>query len=143
MSVQNFDIYLYMASRIPMEKLDELQSYPATKKLINTIFMVKVKSLLKKEEILLLKCIHCDQLYTENQRKVLVCPHAKPEAGRPPQLHQSDTSWNFIIFIQFLKKKYRISWRAVYWKVWSYIHLFKCERCTSYFHIHDIGQCAI
>ena len=38
--------------------------------------------------------------------------------------HVIDTSWDLKKFITFIRETYRISWKEIFWKVWSYLYLF-------------------
>ena len=46
-------------------------------------------------------------------------------------------------FVTFVRETYRISWREIYWKVWSYLYVFKCERCNLFYHISELGNCKV
>lgn len=43
----------------------------------------------------------------------------------------------------FVRETYRISWREIYWKVWSYLYIFKCDRCNVFYHISEMGNCHV
>jgi hypothetical protein len=42
-----------------------------------------------------------------------------------------------------VRETYRISWREIYWKVWSYLYIFKCDRCNVFYHISEMGNCHV
>ena len=76
----------------------------------------------------LLKCKHCNQLFTcwkIKQDKYLKCP----KSINNDEQHEIDTSFNVNKFITYIRSKYKISWREIYWKVWSFLNVFKCESC--------------
>ena len=56
--------------------------------------------------------------------------------------HVIDKEWDLKKFITFVRETYRISWKEIYWKVWSYLYIFKCERCSEYFPIAEMGNCS-
>ena len=43
--------------------------------------------------------------------------------------HVIDRNWDLKKFVTFVRETYRISWKEIYWKVWSYLNLIRCERC--------------
>jgi len=45
--------------------------------------------------------------------------------------------------VTFVRETYRISWREIYWKVWSYLYVFRCNRCDVYYHISEMGNCHV
>ena len=54
-----------------------------------------------------------------------------------------DRAWDLKKFVTFVRETYRISWREIYWKVWSYLQVFKCDRCNCYYHISEMGNCHV
>lgn len=36
-------------------------------------------------------------------------------------------------FIKFVKERYRVSWRELYWKTWSFNYSLKCVKCSESF----------
>lgn len=55
--------------------------------------------------------------------------------------HVIDKNWDLKKFVTFVRETYRISWKEIYWKVWSYLHLIKCERCMEFYPIAEMGFC--
>ena len=47
--------------------------------------------------------------------------------------HVVDKSWDLKKFVTFVRETYRISWREIYWKVWSYLYVFRCDSCREIF----------
>ena len=43
--------------------------------------------------------------------------------------HVIDRNWDLKKFVTFVRETYRISWKEIYWKVWSYLYLVRCDRC--------------
>lgn len=54
-----------------------------------------------------------------------------------------DRTWDLKKFVTFVRETYRISWREIYWKVWSYLFIFKCDRCNIFYHISEMGNCQV
>ena len=88
----------------------------------------------KHNQNFLLKCKHCDKLFTRQkvkQNKFLTCLKTnishdnKFSRGR----HDIDLHWNVKSFILYAHKHVGLSWREIYWKVWSYMYIFNCEHC--------------
>jgi hypothetical protein len=58
-------------------KTDRLESLKERKdKLVSRLFMKKLEILLEKDKNYLNKCVFCSNLFTNSQRKYLVCPAA-------------------------------------------------------------------
>lgn len=55
--------------------------------------------------------------------------------------HVVDKNWDLKKFVTFVRETYRISWKEIYWKVWSYLHLLKCDRCMEFYPIAEMGYC--
>lgn len=55
--------------------------------------------------------------------------------------HVVDKNWDLKKFVTFVRETYRISWKEIYWKVWSYLQLLKCDRCQEYYPIAEMGFC--
>lgn len=52
-----------------------------------------------------------------------------------------DKNWDLKKFVTFVRETYRISWKEIYWKVWSYLHLLRCDRCQEFYPIAEMGFC--
>lgn len=55
--------------------------------------------------------------------------------------HVIDRNWDLKKFVTFVRETYRISWKEIYWKVWSHLHLMRCGRCMEYYPISEMGNC--
>ena len=133
-----------MARKVSLDRLNMLKE--RKDKLVSRLFMKKLELLLEKESNYLYKCAHCNRLFTMSQRKVLHCPKAKSYIDSNGQIrakHVVDKSWDLKKFVTFVRETYRISWREIYWKVWSYLYVFKCGRCDQFFHITEMGNCNV
>lgn len=130
MSCINSAIIREMARRIKLDRLDILKE--RKDKLVSRLFMKKLELLLEKEKNYLYKCAYCLRLFTKSQRKDLSCTKGKPFIDFHGQLrakHTIDKEWDLKKFITYIRETYRISWKEIYWKVWSYLYLFKCRNC--------------
>ena len=140
----NSQIIREMARKVSLDRLNVLKE--RKDKLVSRLFMKKLELLLEKERNYLYKCAYCNKLFTMSQRKVLDCPKAKTYIdynGQVRAKHVVDRSWDLKKFVTFVRETYRISWREIYWKVWSYLQVFKCERCNEYYHISELGNCHV
>lgn len=133
-----------MARKVSLDRLNVLKE--RKDKLVSRLFMKKLELLLEKERNYLYKCAYCNKLFTMSQRKVLHCSKAKSYIDYNGQIrakHVVDRAWDLKKFVTFVRETYRISWREIYWKVWSYLYIFKCERCTNFYHISEMGNCHV
>ena len=110
-----------------MLQLDDFIKLSCRNKFVNMIFKEKLLMQVEAKKIYLHKCIHCDKLIPLKHHKELKCP--KNEDGK--MRHQADRSFNFKDFLIYFRYTYQVSWRHLFWKVWSYMHLLKCEACSS------------
>lgn len=55
--------------------------------------------------------------------------------------HVIDKDWDLKKFITYIRETYRISWKEIYWKVWSHLHIFKCNRCLEFYPLSEMGNC--
>ena len=88
-----------------------------------TFYKTKLNILYTKNNNFLLKCKYCDKVFTNwryNQSKILKCPASRNNS----KFHQIDERFNPAKFITFIKRAYRVTWREIYWKVWSFINVF-------------------
>ena len=140
----NSQIIRDMAKKVSVDRLNVLKE--RKDKLVSRLFMKKLELLLEKERNYLYKCAYCNRLFTMSQRKVLHCSKAKSYIDYNGQIrakHVVDRAWDLKKFVTFVRETYRISWREIYWKVWSYHYMFKCERCTNFYHIAEMGNCHV
>ena len=142
MSCINSQIIREMAKKIKADKLDGLKE--RKDKLVSRLFMKKLEILLEKEQNYLFKCAYCNKLFTKAQRKQLTCFKGKPFIdfyGQIRAKHVIDKEWDLKKVITYVRETYRISWKEIYWKVWSYLYIFSCSGCGEYFHISEMGNC--
>lgn len=131
-----------MAKKVSLDRLDCLKE--RKDKLVSRLFMKKLELLLEKEKNYLHKCAYCQKLFTKGQRKVLSCSKGRAMVDHSGQIrakHVIDRSWDLKKFVTFVRETYRISWKEIYWKVWSYLYIFKCERCQEFYPIAEMGNC--
>lgn len=142
MSCINSVIIREMAKNINLDRLDVLKE--RKDKLVSRLFMKKLELLLEKDKNYLHKCGYCLRLFTKNQRQYLSCPKGElliDDHGQHRAKHVIDKEWDLKKFITYVRETYRISWKEIYWKVWSYLHLFKCNHCQEYFQIAELANC--
>lgn len=142
MSCINTNIIREMAKKVSLDRLDVLKE--RKDKIVSRLFMKKLELLLEKEKNHLYKCAYCSKLFTKKQRKVLSCRKGTSFVDSNGQMrakHVIDKNWDLKKFVTFVRETYRISWKEIYWKVWSYLHLIKCERCMEFYPIAEMGYC--
>eukprot|EP00347_Sterkiella_histriomuscorum_P020422 403337867 len=93
------------------------------------------------------KNINLDTLDTLKERKdklLLSCPKGKvfiDDHGQQRAKHVINKEWDLKKFITYVRETYRISWKEIYWKVWSYLHIFKCNKCQEFYSVAEMGNC--
>lgn len=112
-------------------------------KFISKLFDKKLEHLLKDETKKLKRCIFWDSLYTSNTQ--LICtqnPDYFIDAhGELRCYHIADWEFDTNKFVRFVKEKYRVSWRELYWKIWAFNYAFKCNKCNEYFALPHYCFC--
>ena len=63
------------------------------------------------------------------------------EKGEYVSRHRPDPDFNVKNFINFVKEKYRISWKEMYWKVAGFSYVAKCKECKETFLIPKLFYC--
>jgi len=124
MSCINTNIIREMARKVSLDRLDNLKE--RKDKIVSRLFMKKLELLLEKDKNHLYKCAYCSKLFTKKQRKVLSCKKGTnfvDSNGQMRAKHIMDKNWDLKKFVTFVRETYRISWREIYWKVWSYLYL--------------------
>ena len=142
MSCINTNIIREMAKKVSLDRLDVLKE--RKDKIVSRLFMKKLELLLEKDKNHLYKCAYCNKLFTKKQRKVLSCRKGTSFVDSNGQMrakHVVDKAWDLKKFVTYVRETYRISWKEIYWKVWSYLHLIKCDRCHEYYPIAEMGYC--
>lgn len=142
MSCINSQIIRDMAKQVKLDRLDTLRE--RKDKLVSRLFMKKLELLLEKDKNYLNKCAYCLRLFTKEQRKHLTCVKGRPfidAHGEMRAKHVIDKEWDLKKFITYIRETYRISWKEIYWKVWSYLYLFKCDHCQEFFPLAELGNC--
>ena len=142
MSCINTNIIREMAKKVSLDRLDCLKE--RKDKIVSRLFMKKLELLLEKEKNYLHKCAYCSKLFTKKQRKVLACKQGLQSIDANGQMrakHVIDRNWDLKKFVTFVRETYRISWKEIYWKVWSYLNLIRCDRCQDFYPIAEMGNC--
>ena len=142
MSCINTAIIRELAKKVSLDRLDSLKE--RRDKIISKLFMKKLELMLEKEKNVLHKCAYCNKLFTKKQRKVLTCRNGQQSIDANGQMrakHVIDRNWDFKKFVTYVRETYRISWKEIYWKVWSYLNLIRCDKCQEYYPIAEMGNC--
>ena len=95
-----------------------------------------IELLLEDEKNYLHKCAYCLKLFTKSQQQVLACTKGKAFIdynGQQRAKHVIDKEWDLKKFITYVRETYRISWKEIYWKVWSHLNYFKCSKCDDFY----------
>jgi uncharacterized CHY-type Zn-finger protein len=133
-----------LAYKLDVDVIDGLKE--RKDKLVSKLFMKKLEFMLEdKPKNLMFRCVKCNKLLAARNFRNLDCPYAKPRIdgrGRLRANHLLERDWEIKKFINFVRETYRISWREIFWKVWSYLVSFKCRTCNRYFTIGELNQCA-
>ena len=133
-----------LAQQVDVERLDFIRD--RRDKFISKIFFKMLEMALEEPANLLHRCVLCNRLFTEPSQKELLCLRNKriyvDAHGRLEAIHVRDTEFECKKFINFVKEKFRISWREMYWKVWAYQHLFHCSVCDSPFLLSELVHCS-
>jgi hypothetical protein len=142
MSCINTNIIRDMAKKVSLDRLDCLKE--RKDKIVSRLFMKKLELLLEKDKNQLHKCAYCSKLFTKKQRKVLTCRDGLQSIDANGQMrakHVIDRNWDLKKFVTFVRETYRISWKEIYWKVWSYLNLIRCDRCQEFYPVAEMGNC--
>jgi len=140
MSSLNTNIIREIAKKVNLDILDTLKE--RKDKFVSRLFMKKLELLLEKEHNYLFKCAFCGELFTKKQCKVLNCLKGTQTIacnGQSQAKHVIDRTWDLKKFVTFVRETYRISWKEIYWKVWSYLFLIKCDVCQRFYPIAEMG----
>ena len=106
--------------------------------------MKKLEKMFEKEENMLYKCEYCNELFTESQKQWMTCPKANifiDFHGNVIAEHLRDPAWDINHFITFLRKQ-ALSWREIYWKIWSRLMDYKCSICDNMFIASYYSHCS-
>ena len=91
------------------------------------------------------QCKLCGELFTLTSQPKVLCsqnPNFQIDAlGRFSSVHVPNPDFNVLKFINFVKEKYRISWKEMYWKVASFNYSAQCRRCGMAFLIPKAYHC--
>jgi hypothetical protein len=93
-------------------------------KFISKLFDKKLESLLKDEKRALQRWVFWDSLYTLNTHLIW---SENPNYffdthGELSWYHIADCEFETTKFVRFVKERYRVSWRELYWKIWAFGH---------------------
>ena len=121
--------------------LDEIKE--RKDKLITKLYTKKTEQLFEDETKSLKKCIYCNALFNSNQKDAVICPKAEifvDYHGSVIACHIADRNWDLSKFVHFLRTK-NLSFREIYWKIWTYTLTLRCGICDKYFNGAQIAHC--
>lgn len=106
-------------------------------KFISKLFDKKLELLLTDEDDQLQRCIFCDSLYSSNTN--LICTK-NPDYfidlhGRLMCSHIADCDFDVSKFVRYVKERYRVSWRELYWKIWAFNYTERWIDCNEEFSL--------
>lgn len=114
-----------LAKFVDVEVLDLMRE--RKDKFISKLFDKKLEQMLRDESKLLQRWIFWDSLYTYNTQ--LICtqnPDYFIDAhGKLRCYHIADWEFDTSKFVRFVKERYRVSWRELYWKIWALNYSFR------------------
>lgn len=91
-------------------------------KFISKLFDKKLEALLKDQNRVLQRWVYWDSLYTFSTNLIWnKNPNYFIDAhGELRWYHIADWEFDTTKFVRFVKERYRVSWRELYWKVWAF-----------------------
>jgi len=131
-----------LAQMTDITELDEMKE--RKDKAISKLYMKKLEILFEDENNILHRCVYCNQLFTSAQKEWMLCSKAKlfiDFHGSVIAEHVADRGWDINKFIHYLRQQ-ALSWKEIYWKMWSRLTVFNCSVCDSNFVGSDILHCS-
>ena len=116
-------------------ELDEIRD--KKDKLISKLYMNKLHTLLEDDTKTLHKCNYCHNLFTQSQMDKFGCPKAKifiDFHGKVIADHMFDRSFDIKKFISFCKNTMKLTWKQIYWKVYSHTVDFEWKTWNKRFN---------
>ena len=103
----------------------------------------KLELLLKDSGKKIQRWVYWDAIFTSSTE--LICSQ-NPEYfidthGELRWFHIADIEFDVNKFVRFVKEKYRVSWRELYWKIWSYNYTLKWIKWYEYFSLPKYWFC--
>ena len=132
-----------LASITKIEDLDEL--IDRKDKLLSKLYMKKLEILLEDENHALFRCVYCNKLFTREQKNWSICSKTNifiDFHGRVIAEHVADRFWDTNKFIHYLRQQCNLSWKEIYYKIWSHFVVLHCGECDQDFIGAEISQCA-
>lgn len=132
-----------LALSINLEELDEIED--KKNKLLTRIYTKKLTILLDDDNNNLSRCIYCNKLFTASQRSWMVCPKACGFIdfhGTVIAEHVADRYWDTRKFLVYLRQSCGLTYKEIYYKIWSHLITLHCGECDQNFVGAEIAQCA-
>lgn len=141
MNCMNSGLVKRLANKVDIETLDEIKD--KKDKLKSKLYMKKLELLFADSDNLLNRCAHCSQLFTNLQRKWMVCEKAQifvDAHGEVKASHVADRNFELNKFVISLRAK-KVSWKDLFWKLFACVLDFKCVTCNERFTGNRINHC--
>eukprot|EP01063_Lacrimia_lanifica_P016387 TRINITY_DN22962_c0_g1_i1.p1 TRINITY_DN22962_c0_g1~~TRINITY_DN22962_c0_g1_i1.p1 ORF type:complete len:735 (+),score=238.76 TRINITY_DN22962_c0_g1_i1:84-2288(+) len=137
-----------LAALFSFEDLDKIRD--RKDKMVGALFLQKLKELLVttgadgEPHNVLYRCALCSRLFTLKQQRWSVCHESMPIItfnGESVSEHVIDPHWDVSMYLAQLRAK-RLSWKEIYWRLWSLINDDVCMVCSRHFTIAEIAHCS-
>jgi hypothetical protein len=141
MSCLSQQIVKKIADSMTLEQLDACKD--PRDNLQSKLFSHKLDDFLKIDKNKLSRWIYWNILYTDEQSEWMTCPKADifiDYRGRVLAKHVPDSNWVIDEFFGFLKKN-GVSWRRIFWKVWSRLISDECTEWGQKFVLAESDHC--
>eukprot|EP01064_Diplonema_japonicum_P010278 TRINITY_DN17580_c0_g1_i1.p1 TRINITY_DN17580_c0_g1~~TRINITY_DN17580_c0_g1_i1.p1 ORF type:complete len:647 (+),score=125.47 TRINITY_DN17580_c0_g1_i1:44-1942(+) len=144
----NKNLIARLAGLFTYEELDKIRD--RKDKIVGALFLHKIQSILKttnedgEERNVLFRCALCGRLFTEKQKDWAICPRSPPFItfhGESLSQHIVDHKWDVTLFLVVQRTK-RLSWKEIFWRIWSLIYDDTCKVCGRHFCVAEIGHCS-
>ena len=89
-------------------------------------------------------CSECKELFPMEEGGSINCIEGNTYIdyrGKPISRHDPDENFKLNRFINQLHSTSRLSWREIYWKLWSKSVFLCCEQCKQRFPVCDLLFC--
>jgi len=141
MNCINSSLVKRLANKVDIESLDQIKD--KKDKLKSKLYMKKLELLFADSDNLLNRCAHCNQLFTNTQRKWQVCDKAQifvDAHGQVKATHVADRNFELNKFVISLRAK-KVSWKDLFWKLFACVLDFKCIDCNERFTGDKLNHC--
>ncbi len=106
---------------------------------VNKIYKQRLEAMLRDCKASLALCSCCGGIFNLTEHKHLIC--RGPQGAGPETRHLPDPSWKLQRHLANLRAQH-VSWRHVYFGIWSVLHILYCHRCLRHFPACDLAKCS-